>query len=57
MPNRAWDTSVWIANPAKIERDLGWRPRTTFEEGFSRFVRWLPENPGRTSRYRERAAS
>jgi UDP-glucose 4-epimerase len=53
MPNRAWDTSVWVANPAKIERELGFRPSTPFEVGFSRFVRWLEENPG----YRERAAS
>ncbi len=53
MPSRAWDTSVWVANPMKIERELGFRPTTEFEVGFSRFVRWLEENPG----YRERAAS
>lgn len=57
MPNRAWDTSVWIANPKKIERELGWKPRTTFEEGFSRFVRWLSESPDRLQFYRARAAS
>jgi dolichol-phosphate mannosyltransferase len=56
MPNRAWDTSVWVANPKKIERELGWRPRTTFEEGFSRFVRWLSESPDRLQLYRDRAA-
>jgi nucleoside-diphosphate-sugar epimerase len=57
MPNRIWDTSVWIADPAKIGRDLGWKPRTTFEEGFTRFVRWLSENPDRLRFYRDRAAS
>jgi dolichol-phosphate mannosyltransferase len=58
MPNRSWDTSVWVANPAKIERELGWRSRTTFEEGFSRFARWLSESPGRLEFYRDaRAAS
>lgn len=57
MPNRAWDTSVWVANPGKIDGDLGWKPRTTFEEGFSRFVRWLSEDRGRLDRYRDRAAS
>jgi len=57
MPNRAWDTAVWIANPEKIERELGWKPRTTFEEGFSGFVRWLSENPDRVQLYRDRAAS
>jgi dolichol-phosphate mannosyltransferase len=57
MPNRAWDTSVWVANTKKVERDLGWKPRTTFEEGLSRFVRWLSESPDRLQLYRDRAAS
>jgi nucleoside-diphosphate-sugar epimerase len=57
MPNRTWDTSVWVANPDKIERELGWKPRTAFEEGFARFVRWLSEDPNRIALYRERAAS
>src|SRR3990172_4756076 len=57
IPTRAWDTSVGIANRKKIERELGWRPRTTFEEGFSRFARWLSENPDRLQVYRDRAAS
>ncbi len=37
--------------------ELGWKPLTTFEEGFSRTVRWLTENPDRLERYRARAAS
>jgi dolichol-phosphate mannosyltransferase len=57
MANRAWDTSIWVANPDKIQRELGWKPRTTFEEGFSRFVRWLSESPDGVSLYRGRAAS
>jgi nucleoside-diphosphate-sugar epimerase len=52
MPNRAWDTSTWVANPAKIEKELGFRTKIPFEEGFSRFVRWVEENPA----YRARAA-
>jgi dolichol-phosphate mannosyltransferase len=56
MPNRSWDTSVWVANPAKIERELGWRPRTTFEEGFSRFVAWLSGDRRRLELYRDRPA-
>jgi dolichol-phosphate mannosyltransferase len=57
MPNRAWDTSIWVANPERIERELGWKPRTTFEEGFTRFARWLSESPDRLQLYRDRAAS
>lgn len=57
MPNRAWDTSIWVANRDRIERELGWKPGTTFEEGFSRFTRWLSADPDRIPLYRERAAS
>ncbi len=57
MPNRAWDTSVWVADPTKIERELGFKPRTSFEDGFSRTVRWLLESPGQLQLYRDRAAS
>jgi dTDP-glucose 4,6-dehydratase len=28
----------------KIERELGWRPRSTFEEGLKRTVRWYIDN-------------
>ena len=41
MPDRAWDTSVWVADPRRIERDLGWRARTTFADGLARTVEWL----------------
>jgi dolichol-phosphate mannosyltransferase len=57
MPNRAWDTSIWVANPEKIERELGWKSRTMLEEGFSRFARWLSADPRRIALYRERSAS
>jgi dolichol-phosphate mannosyltransferase len=53
MPKRPWDTTTWVANPAKIEKELGFRARVGFEEGFSRFAAWVRENP----RYRERVIS
>src|SRR5262249_5349259 len=31
MPDRAWDTNVWVADPSKIRRELGWNPKDTFE--------------------------
>lgn len=40
MPARIWDTSVWVANSQKIQADLGWKPRHTFEEGFAKMVAW-----------------
>ncbi len=30
----------YAIDPAKIERDLGWRPETPFEEGIERTIRW-----------------
>jgi dTDP-glucose 4,6-dehydratase len=31
---------------SKIERELGWRPQVSFEEGLLDTVRWYQENPG-----------
>jgi dolichol-phosphate mannosyltransferase len=54
MPNRDWDSHCWVANPKKIERELGFGPRTSFEEGFRSFMKWIEEEPGRREHY-ERA--
>jgi dolichol-phosphate mannosyltransferase len=54
MPNRDWDSHCWVANPRKIESELGWKARATFEEGFRKFVEWIEEEPGRRDYY-ERA--
>ena len=45
MPDRRWDTRTWVADPRKIERDLGWRPKDTLEEGFRRMVEWFRSHP------------
>jgi nucleoside-diphosphate-sugar epimerase len=45
MPNRKWDTDVWVADNAKIRRELGWRPRFTIEEGFRKTVEWFHQHP------------
>ena len=34
MPNRAWDTTTWVANVHKIERELGWKARFRSTRGF-----------------------
>jgi dolichol-phosphate mannosyltransferase len=41
MPQRAWDTSVWVANPTRIQADLGWQPSFDFCEGFAKTVEWF----------------
>lgn len=45
MPNRQWDTSVWVADHRKALNELGWRPEFTFERGLGRMHGWFLENP------------
>ena len=40
MPNRGWDTDVWVADSCKLQDELGWRPRFTVERGFQKMVDW-----------------
>jgi nucleoside-diphosphate-sugar epimerase len=52
MPNRSWDTNVWVANPRRIQDELGWSPRHNFEYGFQAFVHWIRNNPELLDLYR-----
>ncbi|MBI5929245.1 MAG: SDR family NAD(P)-dependent oxidoreductase [Chloroflexi bacterium] len=54
MPDRAWDTSVWVANNAKIQTDLGWQPRYSVPDGFQEFVNWLAAHPAMQQYYESR---
>jgi nucleoside-diphosphate-sugar epimerase len=54
MPNRQWDTHVWIADNREIREHLKWRPTYTFEQGFHTMVNWFAENPALLRRYYER---
>lgn len=45
MPNRQWDTTVWVADSRKIQTELGWQPRYTFKQGFRVMVDWFRDNP------------
>lgn len=51
MPNRSWDTSVWVSDNRKIREVLGWQPRCSFEEGFRRSVAWFRDNPSLWGHY------
>ena len=53
MPNRSWDTAVWVSDPEKIQKELGWKPQTAFEEGFRRMADWLRSDPEMLKRYEE----
>ena len=55
MPNRQWDTSVWVSDNRAIRRTLGWKPRYDFERGFKQMVAWLRADPTRATLYRSAA--
>ncbi len=45
MPNRKWDTNIWIADNTRIKQELGWQPKCTMESGLSQTLSWFTENP------------
>jgi len=52
MPDRQWDTRVWVADSRKIRAVLGWVPRHTLEQGFRLMVNWFRANPRLWELYR-----
>lgn len=47
MPNRHWDTIVWVADNRKIRETLGWQPRYSLEEGFRLTMEWFRQHSGK----------
>ena len=56
MPDRSWDTSVWISDPSRIMRDLGWSPKLDLEDGLLKTIDWFKLHPQQHDRYREGTA-
>lgn len=52
MPDRKWDTSVWVADPRRIKQALNWQPRFGFEAGFRAMVDWLRSDKQMQAFYR-----
>lgn len=44
LPDRAWDTSIWRADPSRIRADLGWSPRHDVRSGLAQTISWFKEN-------------
>jgi len=40
MPPQPGDVSITSADGSDLERDTGFRPRVSIEEGIPRFVEW-----------------
>ena len=45
MPNRRWDTGIWVANSHKIQGELGWRPSVDLAHGLRATIAWLTDDP------------
>lgn len=56
MPDRSWDTNVWVSDPSRIMRDLGWTPKLDLENGLLKTIDWFKLNPQLIDRYREGTA-
>lgn len=41
MPNRSWDSSVWVADNSKIRETLNWEPKYSFESGLKEMIEWF----------------
>lgn len=48
---RAWDAKVWVSDPRRIARDLGWRAARDLPTGFAQTVAWLRDRTDLWSRY------
>lgn len=53
MPARGWDTSIWVGDPGKAERLLGWKAKTTLDAGLGRMAAWFADHPELAPRYNE----
>jgi nucleoside-diphosphate-sugar epimerase len=42
-PQRDWDAAVWVSDPRRADRELGWAAEDDLATGFARLVEWLRE--------------
>jgi dolichol-phosphate mannosyltransferase len=54
MPDRGWDTSVWVANNNAIRKALRWEPRHSLAEGLRSTMAWLRDHPQLLDFYRHK---
>ncbi len=53
MPDRQWDTRVWVADNHKIKNELGWQPNYTLEQGLGLMADWFRNNAEIQSLYHQ----
>jgi nucleoside-diphosphate-sugar epimerase len=45
MPDRIWDTEIWVGNNNLIKDKLHWQCKTSFKNGFVKTLEWFRNNP------------
>jgi dolichol-phosphate mannosyltransferase len=48
---RTWDTNTWVADPARMARELDWQPHRRLERGIRDFADWLLASSELRERY------
>jgi nucleoside-diphosphate-sugar epimerase len=51
MPQRSWDTNVWVGSPSSMCADIGWRVQVSLAEGMARMAEWLRADTERLAFY------
>ena len=53
MGSRSWDSNVWVGDPERAARELGWTATTDLDAGLGKFAQWLQSEPGMREHYRK----
>ena len=53
MPERSWDTNVWVSDPMRIGTKLGWSARQDLQSGLQQTIDWFKLHPEQLDRYGE----
>jgi dolichol-phosphate mannosyltransferase len=54
MPERSWDTDVWVGSPELMAHEVGWRAQVDLEAGLQTLIEWFRRNPGQREFYEQR---
>lgn len=41
---RSYDTDIWVGNPSKAKKILGWKAKTNLQDGIKKTIDWMKEN-------------
>lgn len=57
MPDRHWETTVWVADATRVRAELGWQPRVALADGVRRLADWFRAHPAWRERYETKRAA